>query len=301
MQTYYLICDESGAKGYSDKQEQKPCECGVMAGYILHDSCYNSVETALQRIVGECSLNTSGKLHITDLPQEQQELLRSKFFDFLIGNQIPCVFSAIYTEGLHQDFKRKQDIITKAKEKQKEKDISSNPPKPTESMHQRLFRNLFANTICWLSDHCLDLDKEQVQIIILTDTIDESVRQQFEEAINKYLQPRKVKHGGKLYDKKNKQSFRTEIHSSSLPSGEDYLQDLNNVSTKIQICDDVKTLVADVIANSLLHHFQQTKNAEPCGDLNTGDAIVWHKLEKRFYVNPHRTLDALYPHPSNKS
>lgn len=46
---FILACDESGAKGYADQDEQFPGQIGVFAGLLVPDQILAQVEAALEQ------------------------------------------------------------------------------------------------------------------------------------------------------------------------------------------------------------------------------------------------------------
>lgn len=97
MNTVFLVIDESGAKGYSDKKESYPGEVGVMAGFLIPEKYILMVRNELEEI--KANYFSDSKIHITDLESEDQESLRSEIYDYFIKRNIICVFEAIYSEG----------------------------------------------------------------------------------------------------------------------------------------------------------------------------------------------------------
>ena len=101
----YLICDESGGKGYADISESYPGETGVFAGYLLPAEHVEQVRFDLgeiiSRIVGE---DSEGKIHITDLEPEQQERLRYEIFQYFKNRNIVCINAAVHVEGFKANY-----------------------------------------------------------------------------------------------------------------------------------------------------------------------------------------------------
>ncbi len=62
----YLICDESGAKGYADIPEQYPGETGVFAGFFITEPQFEAISADLQYISDQYF--GAEKCHIRGLP-----------------------------------------------------------------------------------------------------------------------------------------------------------------------------------------------------------------------------------------
>lgn len=80
MTKVFLYCDESGAKGYADKDEAYPGETGVFAGIMVPEECLGTVKPVFDQIAARYT-PASGKLHIADLARVQQEDLRNELFE----------------------------------------------------------------------------------------------------------------------------------------------------------------------------------------------------------------------------
>lgn len=75
MTKVIFYCDESGAKGYADQDETNLGEVGVFAGIMVPDECVADVMPVFDQIATRYT-PASGKLHIADLPAEQQGSVR---------------------------------------------------------------------------------------------------------------------------------------------------------------------------------------------------------------------------------
>lgn len=70
----FFYCDESGAKGYANQDEAFAGEIGVFAGIMVPEECLATVKQAFDQIASRYT-PASGKLHIAELPREQQETI----------------------------------------------------------------------------------------------------------------------------------------------------------------------------------------------------------------------------------
>ncbi len=79
----YLICDESGFKGFSDKTIRQENDIGVFAGYCISETSLYDIRNIANYIANKYK-NSDGKTHITDLSIENQMNLRKEVFDVLL-------------------------------------------------------------------------------------------------------------------------------------------------------------------------------------------------------------------------
>ena len=99
METFYLVIDESGAKGYADQTESKPGEFGVMTGFLIPDRGLDLFRTKLTPI--HSHFLSAQKTHITDLTEDAQASLRSSVFQILTDLNVKWIYEAVYVQGLH--------------------------------------------------------------------------------------------------------------------------------------------------------------------------------------------------------
>ena len=92
---FILACDESGAKGYTDQDEQFPGQIGVVAGLLVPDEILAQVDAALEAAIAP-HRGGDGKLHITDMEASAQADLRERLFDAIRGLHLPCFWYAIH-------------------------------------------------------------------------------------------------------------------------------------------------------------------------------------------------------------
>jgi len=295
-QKVYLICDESGAKGYSDKQENYPGEIGVMAGFIVSLKKIDKIRCDLNVIKNK--ITVSGKLHITDLSPSEQNNLRDHVFDYIIKNNIPCVYEAIHSQGFYGHSKSlvnlKDEIITHKKSK-----ISTSTHHNKSLLHQQLFQGIFGKATAF----SLEYVGNEIGIFVITDKSEETVNNKFIVAANSFLDlglaSRKEVQG---FDHQQKKIVEGEIHIHYTdPSG--IIDDLSNFSFSLQSEDSCLTLAADIIANSLHYHFRERAKKSIGKSLNTATAIRGHPLEKYMYgiwgtSKLSYYADAVFKHPS---
>lgn len=99
-----LACDESGAKGYADRDEACPEETGVFAGLMAPADCVAKVAPDFDAVAAKYA-TAAGKLHITDLSPEKQAALRNEMFALVRTHKLPCFYEAVHVAGFHRSHK----------------------------------------------------------------------------------------------------------------------------------------------------------------------------------------------------
>lgn len=296
MNQMFLICDESGAKGYSSNHESFIGEIGIMAGCLVADEQLAEVLVALDGI-GTKYLG-QGKLHITDLSPAQQECLRAEVFDYLRENAVPCMYEAIYVEGFHTWFASQIELLEQARlGRQSAIKVSGNFTQ--ESLHVHLFQGLLGKAVAY----CLDNVGERINLVVVADQIDPSVVKDATNAINELLaadQPSESKVTG--FDPITKRVVKATVQIKVKTPAEALL-DLSGISVTIQCETSGLTLAADVLANSINHHFRTRPQEQKMTALNDAQAIQGHPLKsvmsgiwngEGLYAS-----DALFKHPGS--
>lgn len=239
----YFICDESGAKGYSDKNENYFGEIGLIAGFVLPEKHINKTRLELDKI--KCKYLTEKKLHITDITPGNQVKLRNEIFTYFKGKNIVCLYEAIHTEGFYKHSEFLIELIEKARKQCRSKvKISKNPTK--ELLHERLFQGAFGKAAAY----CVDRISKQSHITVITDRVDEKIKSRFSSAALAFL------NCGKNEEVKTVTGFdpeKEEVVSGKIISRTEdpanLLGDFSGIEFSIKIEDSSLTLAADVLAN----------------------------------------------------
>lgn len=100
MNKYVLILDESGAKAFSNKEEQYAGEFGLMCGLLVPEILLPEIRELAENSFSVFSQD--GKLHLTDLRQEEQHTVREIFYDILKSRNLSWCYEAIYSQGLYE-------------------------------------------------------------------------------------------------------------------------------------------------------------------------------------------------------
>ena len=297
METVLLVLDESGAKGYDNNKEQEPGEFGVMAGFALPESTVDAFVGGLSEIVQ--SISADNKLHITDLKPAAQETLRKRLFDYLSNCGALWFYEAVYVQGFHDTHDRVKQLVAEATEARRSTvKLSTNQTK--ESLHGALFLGAFASGLALAMDRI----GASFHLKVVTDRVDEPILKVFKAEADRLLnvgQPDRVEVTG--FDTKNKEVVRGVIESIVV-SGDDALGNFSGVTYEIECTDNLLTLAADVLANSVRHHLKQIQNNTPSASLNSPEAIYGHPLQHLVYGAPAGTgsvnvADTLFRHPNS--
>lgn len=279
METVMLVMDESGAKGYDDNQEQEQGEFGVMAGFALPESKAGQFVSGLSEIVE--SFRTNGKLHITDLSPSNQEKLRQRLFDYFFQCHALWFYEAIYVQGFHEAHGQIKALAEKAKEARRSNvKLSLNPTK--ESLHGELFLGAFTSGLALVIDHI----GSKCHLKIVTDRVDEQILNLFKAVADRFLgagEPTRIEVTG--FDTEKKEVVRGAVETS-IVSGLSALGDFSGITYEIECADDVLTLAADILANSVRHHLSQIQVVAPGAALNSMEAISGHPLAHLVYGAP---------------
>lgn len=143
-----FACDESGAKGYADRDETYRGEIGVFAGILIPDECLDAALPKFQQIHDRYK-PASGKPHISALADHLKEPLRQDVYEAIRDLTFPCFWYAIHVAGLHESHRSMEVIAQTAKERRQEANSgngprvkSGSPRSDPASMHVELFSGL---------------------------------------------------------------------------------------------------------------------------------------------------------------
>jgi hypothetical protein len=297
METFCLVIDESGAKGYADQVESKPGEFGVMIGFFIPGWGLDEFRTKLTPI--HSRLVSAQKAHITDLSEAAQASLRSSVFQILADLNIKWVYEAVYVQGLHENAKRVAALTGTASKMKKSRRKISGFNKP-DLLYSKLFEGVFTKAIAF---GLANFGKE-FAVKIITDPIDEPILKRFETVAGDFLHlGQKKTHKQTDYEldtgKVHKGLLTIQISASG-----NVLDDLPGISFSIEVEKPplILTLAADVLSNSVYHHLQSLQQTRLGAHLNREDAIAGHPLAAQVrsaWTNTQLNYlaDAVYGHP----
>lgn len=296
----YLICDESGAKGYSSVSEKYPGETGVFAGFFVNESNLENIKKETGTIASKYFQN--GKYHINNLADVKKEELRNEVFEFFKRNNLTCVYEAIHVEGFKTEYELRNKIKNTSKNITRSDIRVSNRIDP-ESLHEKLFQGLFAKTIAY----CIDTFENNYELIILADRVDKKILKGFIKKSDEVtdFSPSEKKVTG--YDTKNQRVVNGSIKISiNIP--ESYgMSDIENTSFELILDEENNSimLAADILANSIDYIFKSRSKEEIGKPLNDRKALQSHLLADQFYGFMNETdkawiSDIFYMHPKER-
>lgn len=293
---FVLVCDESGAKGYSDKPERHVGEFGVVAGFLLPEEEVDAVRVWAASIASSFH-EPPAKIHITDLDPHDQSRLRDQVYSYLRNRRIPCVFEAMYSDGLHAHWRWRSERLAAAKGAAKALGmaIPENPGK--ECLHVQLMLGAFASACDFAQQHCCG----PFSIKILTDRVDQSVIEAFREEVGVLLGPLSIVGSHPVFNTQTKQRedkrFEVQVTCGGAPL------EFVDIACACEVEVSPLTLIADVIANSLWYHLRA--RAVTGAPLMSEDAIAGYPLELMLYRAPLpggvAFADAFYPHAKERT
>lgn len=272
----YFACDESGAKGYADRDESFPGEVGVFAGVLIPEELFPRVAAhfaSIHRSFGD----TDGKLHITDLEPARKHSLRAEIFEGIKRFRLTCFWYAIHVAGLHSAHLMTEEFVKSGR------DPNAPPPRirtgtprsQPRSLHVELFGGLYARLVAFL----MERERNEADIQVLTDPVDRPILKAFEEYANELLdeEPRVTHVTG--FDTVTKEVLRSAISFEMMLPPEWAPQiDVANLELRVSKENEGIVLAADVLSNSLLHLFHHRTSDTLFSPLNSPDAIRAHPL-----------------------
>lgn len=305
MKTAILVLDESGAKGYDSNEEQYHGEFGVMAGFVLPECILGAFTDGLSQIVEPFTVEEQGKLHITDLAPSAQERLRGDLFEYFKRCELYWFYEAISVQGFHVTHaNHKQISQSQNQARHSTVKLSQRPSK--ESLHRELFWGLFGRGVEF-SSKCLG---STFHLRVVTDRVDESILKMFATVADEFLclgEVRRITVPG--YDTEKEDPVEGVIYinvvsGSDVPLNE-MIGDYSGVTYDIQCDDNVLTLAADVLANSVHYYLKKRQTDTPGAVLNAKQAIQGHPLQE-FVVSSELDggvgdmADILFKHPRQR-
>ncbi len=296
---FTLACDESGAKGHSDRDEREPGEIGLFAGVLVPEALRARAEAALGEAVAP-HRQGDGKFHIADLAPPAQAALRAGVYGAVRGLRLPCFWYAIHVAGFRAHHARVAALLAGAE--------AGSPPGPVrfgsprdhaEPLHVELFRGLYGNVVAFIEERSPGL----VGMEVRTDRVDAPVARGFLREAERLLDdgPRESVHTG--FHSVERRLVSTRVTSTvSWPEGMFPTTRVDPLDLVVAPEGDPLVVAADVLANGLLHHFRRRTGAELYGELNRPAAVRGHPLAANLdtFLNwggPDLVGDRMFRHP----
>ena len=296
-----FACDESGAKGYADRDEQYPGEVGIFAGILIPEDYAGEKLAPFQDLIAKYTPPT-GKLHIADLPEDQKEALRRDAYAAILDSGLPCFWyrdSSRWILPMVQ--KKEQHLLDEARKATASSAVKRGSPRPDPaSLHETLFTGLYAHLIAFLEER----RKTDVCIEVRSDQIDTPIIKEFEKAAIHLLSTETAISQSTGFDTVTRRVVRGRISIKANYPPELAIQaTVRELVFKTIREGDSLVLAADVLANSLNHLFKNRPPSELYGDLNRPEAVAHHPLARSLnafqdWGTGDLVGDGLYRHPN---
>lgn len=237
-----LILDESGAKGYSNKNENEVGEFGLIAGFLLDKQ---DLERFRKIFVKELSeVVSDGKLHMASLSKENKELAIKKVQMLLDSLDIKWIYHAEYVNG-HNDFVH---CISEKK----------------ELLHASLFEKTVIKILCNANRLAHSRGEDEVSILFLSDRIETNVKNSLMKRITPTL---RFFRGEGVTIKQQNESGEME----KVPT-------IAKLSVSLESEDTMLTFASDVISYCTYIHLRKKiqNSAIPNISLNYGGNLTEH-------------------------
>jgi hypothetical protein len=268
-----LACDESGAKGYASATDIETDEIGVFAGIMLPRELLPKLKPEFDAAVKRFA-SSDGKLHITELKPDDQAALRQAIYGLILKHQLPCFYEAMHVAGFnaaHGDLVR---LVERARANRRSPiKMSGNPPEPP-SLHVTLFEGLYGKVLAY----CEERGQTRVDIEVRTDRVDESIRKEFGRGAEKLTDYAPVTSHATGFDPASKQVVRGSVTVKGSGADAELAVTVEKLKLESVGDDDGLVVAADVLANSLVHHFRTRPEDQKYRALNKPDAFAGHPL-----------------------
>lgn len=293
-----LACDESGAKGYADRDENTPGETGVFAGILISEEVLEAASPEFDAVARGYKTN-DGKLHVTDLEPQHQHSLRNEIFSLVRQHQLPCFYEAIHVAGFQRAYEQMAERIKQAHATRRSSvKVSGNRHKPS-SMHAALFQGLYAKVLAF----CMERKRLHVSLEVRTDRVDSPLVKDFEREAAELLNCGAQIKWVTGFDTATQEIVEGEIRIGSVNPEDQLPIVVEHLAINIVDDSDGLVLAADILANSLDYHFRSRSNDHRFRDLNSREAFVGHPLDDCLDAywdwDTSDLSDVLYAHPCN--
>ncbi|MBR0881214.1 hypothetical protein ABIF65_007757 [Bradyrhizobium japonicum] len=296
IQHVVLACDESGAKGYADRDEQVLGEVGVFAGIMVPGELLTTAQATFDAIAARYQ-TSPGKVHITDLAPGQQAKLREEMFQLITELRLPCFFEAVHVAGFHVFFRRFERQIKSAQEQRQSRiKLSLRGPTP-DSLHVALFFGLYSKLLAF----CMERDRCDLHVEVRTDQVDDPIFKDFQASARKLLDFGATVNRVTGFDPDTKQVLKGTVETAEVPPEHRLPITIHQLDFRRVKHLDGLVLAADVLANSLAYLYRTRPPKERYRRLNRPESVAAHPLALSLDAfNDWGAFDAsdlLYPHP----
>lgn len=279
----YLLVDESGRLGNSNKSTN-PNHITVVAGVIIHNhpptfiQFSDHINAILKKHINKEQYDK--KEHITDLPINIMEKLRSDIFQTIINFNLPLVFTAITPSKLHNKYIEQTNEHDKTYQNLDNLGISIS--KNTAHFIQSYQVEAFSNVYLKSAIYGLEVFQSPVDIQVRTDNIDSALFKSYKYEIEKRHKIHEDKPlSGTRYIRKTNEVQKFSVSAKSkINHPIDTL--IRASSGNLSIDSPIHSIVADVIANSVHHYLKKYIETQGVENFDESEAIKQHPLYEHF-------------------
>lgn len=281
---FLLICDESGAKGYSDKAEKGLESLGLAVGLILLESQVRVLEAAVNNLREKYISSDNLKFHLADIPADRQEPLRKDVFNIVKSINARLVYNSIQKEGMNRWHEKQKKLNDDTVERNKACGYGVQSRNSKENMLVRLYEGVISRFFAAIIDHFVPDGSFDAQIIF--DNNDDNILKSVENGISEligfqYSVETELK-ATRFNYKSGSLEKASGISKSMFDVPENLRADgLNNITCTYEI-NETLAIIPDVVANSLLYYAKINLQKQPELSMNTADLISGHPLADYF-------------------
>lgn len=289
--SYVLAIDEAGALGYSDQDERKPGEFGL-AGGVLYPESY---EKRIQNLISKAAFQTKPgmKMHITDMPPEEQARLRQFLEDLVLSEPESYLifYNAVSAAGYHMEYERRRELVAKVqKSRVSEVKISGANRIDPDWLLESVYSNVVFEAIAW----CNDRFDGDYKLTVRFDRTDEGVLSGLEDLIKSSLSMERdettVVTG---YDQKAKKLVKGSVTVKfTMPKSVEIKCGPHNLHVDRTPMSTELALLPDTVVNWISYLLGQVVALNPDAPLNDKSALTNFPLSSQIYrfsmdVQPH--------------
>lgn len=277
MNSFCLLADESGAKGYAGVAEKFPGEAGIFAGLIVPAAAIADLTKAAKALEGR--FGNGAKFHITDLQPQAQDALRTEICNIVQHFGIVCVYEAIYVSGFFVWF-REQKKFLDSLPKVSRSGIKISGNTAEECLHVWLFQGLLGKAIAW----CEDNYKTDYHLTVLFDNLDKQLLKVFNQSAQELLGDMSSTSKVTGFDPKTNSVVRGEIKIQAHVSADWRIDsDPKNISLDASGANQELSIFPDILSNWLNFLFKERNKSELGIPLGRRAALDGFALQNSIY------------------
>ncbi|WP_250439740.1 hypothetical protein [Delftia tsuruhatensis] len=253
-----LVIDESGAKGYAKTEEKYSGEIGVMAGFVYPEQEILETEGYLDIVLNPYKNNTNGKFHITDLDPKAQMELRDDIFNFIRQRKLQWFYHALYSQGFHQsEFGENRGGENNGQ----------------ASLHATLFQKIFCISALMVNS----IGVRKLNLLVKTDNIDSGVIKKFRQSAQEVIDLL-MRNEREIFKYIRKDDGTYEKITAKVTTKTDAIPTFEEISLGIVCENSNSTILADILANSVLHYLNKAQKKMPNIYLNNKETLKEHPV-----------------------